>query len=76
MDGLYVCEGVRTKEPTGYLHMLVLGLGLIVRTVSLGDPGSTVLVVLEASSEDHHGKGTGQHTVDLASNLIEGRLVS
>lgn len=39
-----------------------------------------MLVVLEASSEDHHGKGTGQHAVDLAGDHIavtaKGVLVS
>jgi hypothetical protein len=62
-------------EANGRLHVLILGLGLVVGAVSLGDPGATVLVVLEAGSDDHHGKGTGQHAVDLASDL-KGVLVS
>ena len=67
-------------QPLLDLHVLVRGLGLVVRAVRLGDPGSTVLVVLEAGSKDHHTKGTCQHTVDLAINLIsataKGVLVS
>lgn len=67
-------------ETSGRLHLRVLGLGLVVRAMSLGDPRATVLVVLEAGSENHHGKGTGQHAVDLASDLIavtaKGVLVS
>lgn len=69
-----------SEETNGHLHVRVLGLGLVVRAVSLGDPGATVFVVLEAGSEDHHGKGTGQHAVDLASDHIavtaKGVLVS
>lgn len=52
------------------LDVLVRGRSLVVRAVSLGDERAAVLVVLEASTDHHHGQGTSQHAVHLARDLV------